>query len=64
MLFLFGEIVTTPAVLYELEAGRENGVDVPDIASLSWVTIQTPQASKAIPLVSDLGDGETEVGSV
>ncbi|MFH0967556.1 MAG: DUF3368 domain-containing protein [Methanobacteriota archaeon] len=58
---LFGEIVTTPAVVQELEAGRENGVDVPDISSLSWVTIQIPQASKAIPLVTDLGDGETEV---
>jgi hypothetical protein len=58
---LLGKIITTPAVAHELSVGKENGVDVPDIVSLSWITIHTPQAAKATQLITDLGEDETGV---
>ena len=53
--------VTVPeAVVEELEAGRALGYDLPDVASLGWVTIRAPATPS--PMFSpDLGRGETDV---
>ena len=58
---LVSSIVVPPAVIEELAAGRIGGVDVPDVGSLAWVSVRVPKALSALPLVSDLGPGETEV---
>lgn len=56
------EIIYTPiAVKEELEIGRAIGVDLPDITKFDWVTIQKPLGLSALPLIPDLGPGESEV---
>jgi predicted nucleic acid-binding protein len=58
---LLGQLTIPPAVALELEEGHARGVDLPDLDELDWVSIRTPQSSIAVPLVTDLGPGETQV---
>jgi len=57
---LYGTITVPPAVPQELETGKLQGVDVPEINSIEWIQIR-PVASAIIPAVIDLGQGEAEV---
>lgn len=50
-----------PAVVAELEAGRAAGVDLPDVSSLTWLTVRALRSQAALPPVTGLGPGETEV---
>lgn len=54
-------IVVPPAVVEELAVGRILGVHLPDPTSLEWVTVRAPAGAVVLPLVTDLGPGETEV---
>ena len=54
-------VIVPPAVMEELSMGRLAGVDLPDPDTLDWVAIRRPSSSSALPLVTDLGPGETEV---
>ena len=58
---LGGRVSIPPAVVEELAAGRKAGIDLPDPTQLDWVRIHRPVSAAAIPLVRDLGPGETEV---
>ncbi len=58
---LAGKIIVPPAVVEELAVGRVAGVDLPDLAQLDWITVQNPAGQSALPLISDLGAGESEV---
>lgn len=58
---LAGRITVPPAVVDELVAGKRLGIDLPDVAALDWVTVRRPASVAALPLVSELGPGETEV---
>ena len=58
---LVGGIVVPPAVLQELAVGWVHGVSLPDPMDLAWVTVRSPPSIAALPLVTDLGPGETEV---
>ena len=57
---LAGRIVVPTSVESELLVGRDLGVDLPDPARLDWVEICRPNSRPALPLVNDLGPGETE----
>lgn len=54
-------VIVPPAVVEELSVGRALGVNLPDLATLNWVTVRRPVSEPALPLVTDLGPGETEV---
>lgn len=54
-------VTVPPAVVDELAAGKRLGIELPDVAALDWITIRRPASAVALPLVSDLGPGETEV---
>jgi len=54
-------IIVPRAVAEEISTGRAVGVTLPDLATLSWVDIRSPASEPALPLVTDLGPGETEV---
>jgi len=54
-------ILIPPAVVSELKAGKEQGVDVPDVEEYSWIQVKSPISASANSLIRDLGDGETEV---
>ena len=48
-------------MIEELAAGREAGVDLPDPTQFDWVRVRRPVSAAALPLIRDLGPGETEV---
>jgi len=58
---LAGEVVVPVAVEEELAIGRKAGVSLADPKTLSWVSLRRPQSQPALPLIHDLGPGETEV---
>ena len=58
---LAGKIIVPSAVVEELAVGRVAGVDLPDLAQLDWVMVQSPAGQSALPLIPDLGAGESEV---
>ncbi|MCJ7686229.1 MAG: DUF3368 domain-containing protein [Desulfobacteraceae bacterium] len=58
---LSGSIIAPPQVVKELETGRDLGIDLPNIRTLNWVNVRSPQSIAALPLVKDLGPGETQV---
>ena len=58
---LAGEVVVPLAVDEELAIGRASGVSLPDPKTLSWVKLRRPKSQPALPLIHDLGPGETEV---
>jgi uncharacterized protein len=57
---LAGRIVVPTSVESELLVGKELGINLPDLAKLDWVEIRTPNSRPALPLIHDLGPGETE----
>lgn len=56
-----GKIIVPPAVVDEITAGRAAGVDLPDLSQLDWIIVQRPAGQSALPLIYDLGAGESEV---
>lgn len=54
-------IVVPPAVLKELEEGKKLGLDLPNLNDFNWITVRQPLSISALPLVINLGAGETEV---
>lgn len=58
---LVGTIIVPPAVVDEIAVGRALGVRLPNLSTLEWVQVHHPASEKALPLINDLGPGETEV---
>jgi predicted nucleic acid-binding protein len=58
---LYSTITVPPAVLQELETGKLQGVDVPEVNSIEWIQIRPVASATIIPAVIDLGQGEAEV---
>jgi hypothetical protein len=58
---LAGRVIVPPAVVDELSTGISRGLDLPRLTELEWVEVRAPRSLSAVPLVSDLGPGETQV---
>jgi uncharacterized protein len=58
---LAGNVIVPPYVVRELEVGMDLGINLPDIRVLNWITVRSPLSVAALPLVKDLGPGETQV---
>ncbi len=58
---LYRVLVVPPAVQEELEAGRRQGFDVPDVLGLGWIEVRPVASAALVPAVVDLGRGEAEV---
>ena len=58
---LVKRVIVPPAVIEELAAGRAAGINLPDLESLNWIVVRRPASESALPLIADLGPGETEV---
>jgi len=54
-------VIIPGAVATELETGRKLGIDLPDPKTLDWIEIKSPASEPVLPLITDLGPGETEV---
>ena len=50
-----------PAVVEEISIDHKNNVSLPDLDSLKWINVKRPVSEVALPLIKDLGAGETEV---
>ena len=53
-------VITPPAVVAELAEGMSRGVNLPVVEKLDWIIVRRPVSMTALPLVHDLGAGETE----
>ena len=49
------------AVAAELAEGRQRGVDVPDLGAFPWIMLREPRSQIVLPMMVDLGPGETAV---
>jgi len=58
---LFGPVHTTPQVLAELEAGKVQGLNIPDLYALGGFVIQDISVPSFLELIPDLGKGEASV---
>lgn len=58
---LYQRIIVPRAVMAELEAGRGQGEDVPEIDKYDWIEIHAIQSPQILGLSTDFGPGETEV---
>lgn len=52
---LSDRVLIPPAVAEEISVGQALGVDLPDLATLDWITVQHPVSEAARPLVVNLG---------
>ena len=41
--------------------GLSLGVRLPDVSTLEWIQVHYPKSEQALPLITNLGPGETEV---
>jgi predicted nucleic acid-binding protein len=55
------QVIIPPAVVEELAVGRAQGVSLPNVDCLDWVSVRRPTSEPALPLVMDPGPGETQV---
>lgn len=58
---LYGNVTITPQVADELAAGMEQGLSVPDIKALEYISCQSIATPKFLDLIPDLGKGEASV---
>jgi hypothetical protein len=58
---LVERLIVPQAVVEELSIGRTAGVNLPDLTALNWADIRSPVSHPALPLIADLGPGETQV---
>ena len=58
---LFESVQVPSAVVAELAEGRRQGVNLPELAGLPWVTVRSVRDRTLLPLVTSLGSGEKEV---
>lgn len=55
---LVGRVVVPPAVVEELTAGINLGINLPDLTRLDWIEVLAPQPSTVLPMARNLGRGE------
>lgn len=58
---LAAAVFIPPAVVREIAIGVSLGINLPDLTSMAWISVRTPQASARTPWRGTLGPGETEV---
>ncbi len=58
---LFQGVIVPDSVAQEIQRGALQGVDLPDLGQLPWVTIQTTSAPADSRIPAKLGHGEREV---
>jgi len=58
---LFGKVYVPAEVCQELNRGREEGIELPNLEGMDFIEIMEPKAISFSKLVRDLGKGETAV---
>jgi predicted nucleic acid-binding protein len=55
------QIFVPSAVVEEIKIGHSLGVNLPKLEEVDWINVRRPRSDLALPLVTNLGPGETEV---
>ena len=55
---LYEKVIVPQQVADEIERGRADGVDLPDMAALDWVEVRTPRDPDMVSVVTGLGPSE------
>jgi uncharacterized protein len=58
---LYTRLLVPEAVVDELQAGRDQGEDVPEVTSYDWIEVRAVRMPDVVTLISDLGAGEAQV---
>jgi hypothetical protein len=58
---LYGVITIPEGVVDELEQGRSQGEDVPQLEAYPWIAVLKVSPPQYLDLITDLGRGESEV---
>jgi uncharacterized protein len=58
---LAAHVVIPAAVVEELTVGIAKGIELPDVQTLGWARVLSPNARPSLPDSGDLGAGELEV---
>jgi predicted nucleic acid-binding protein len=58
---LYGQIAIPEGVSAELDAGRMTGIALPEVKSLSWLSVSFVRERTLLQMVSGLGTGEKQV---
>jgi uncharacterized protein len=58
---LYSRLLVPEAVVDELQAGRDQGEDVPEVTSYDWIEVRAVRMPDVVTLISDLGAGEAQV---
>jgi predicted nucleic acid-binding protein len=58
---LYQQVLVPEAVVDELNAGRDQGEDVPDVADCAWIEVHPVREPEVVTLITDLGAGEAQV---
>jgi predicted nucleic acid-binding protein len=56
----YAKLIIPSGVVEELETGRQRGVSLPDVRTLSWVEIREVKSHRLLRLSPDLGLGEKQ----
>jgi len=58
---LANQVFVPSAVVEEINTGHSLRVNLPRLEELDWVTVRRPISELALPLIANLGPGETQV---
>lgn len=58
---LYGKVIVPETVAKELEQGRAEGEDVPNLANYPWIEIRNVHIPKTLKMAAELGPGEAGV---
>lgn len=58
---LANQVFFPSAVVEEIRVGHSLGFNLPKLEELDWMNVRQPASVQALPLITNLGPGETEV---
>lgn len=58
---LYTRLLVPEAVVDELQAGRDQGEDVPEVTNYDWIEVRAVRMPAVVTLITDLGAGEAQV---
>lgn len=58
---LYSRLLVPEAVVDELQAGRDQGEDIPEVTNYDWIEVRAVRMPAVVTLITDLGAGEAQV---
>ena len=58
---LYSRLLVPEAVVDELQAGRDQGEDIPEVTNYDWIEVRAVRMPAVVTLITDLGAREAQV---